>query len=163
MGENVITLLSTVLGAVVGLGSVLLADAIRRRHERAAQGQAERRAVYVAYLTSLHQANQDLRAVSLGELTGPALELAARTALREAAVVQAREHLALTAPEPVVRTADAAFRALRCLRDRVGEGKTLGDPAYAADLATYDGALHALRNAVRVDLGAQPLAAPLPR
>ncbi|MFI6013301.1 hypothetical protein ACIBAG_31560 [Streptomyces sp. NPDC051243] len=158
-----ITLLSTVLGALVGLGSVLLSDRIRWRRERDDRRLDTQREIYVAYLTSLHQATQAMRMVSLGDhQAGVSRDLAARAAFRDAALVQTREHIVLTAPEPVVQAADAAFRSLRTLRDRIAQGQNMHSPGYEADLAKYDDGLQALRNAIRKDLRADALRSAIP-
>jgi hypothetical protein len=65
-------------------------------------------------------------------------------------VTQARERIILLASETVIVAADDAFRSLRALRDRVGQGEGLAD--YEPVLGEYAGRLHALR-AVRRDLG----------
>ncbi|MER5215413.1 hypothetical protein ABT063_33920 [Streptomyces sp. NPDC002838] len=156
-------LLSTVLGAVVGLGSALLSDRVRWGRERSDARLSTQRDIYVAFLTALHQANQGLRSVSLGDHpTEVARNLAARAAFRDAQLVQAREHIMLTAPEPVVRAADATFRALRTLRDRIALGEGVHSPGYETDLATYDSQLHSLRNAIRKDLRTDALSLAIP-
>lgn len=154
---------STLLGAVVGLLSVLLADRVRWQRERAERWSVARREVYAAYLAALQQAGEGLRIVSLGH--GPAgttRDAAARAAFRDAALVPAREQVVLTAPADVVHAADEAFRHLRALRVRVGEGQDVHSPGYREDLERFHERLHALRNAVRTDLGIAPLPDPLP-
>jgi hypothetical protein len=76
---------------------------------------------------------------------------AARAAFRTAGVTQAREQVILLGPRSVVVTADEAYRSLRTLRDRNGQGEGLAD--YEPVLAEYDRCLRALRDAVRRDLG----------
>jgi hypothetical protein len=117
-----------------------------------------RRDVYVAYLSALHQANEGMRAVSLGEHSAElSRELAARAAWRTAGVTQAREHVVLVAPEAVVTAADAAFLALRALRTRIAHGQDARSPGYEPVLVTYGERLQALRNAIRQDLGVAAL------
>ncbi|MGW7088644.1 hypothetical protein ACWGH2_34780 [Streptomyces sp. NPDC054871] len=158
-----IALLSTALGAAVGLGSVLLSDRVRWRRERDDVRLSTQRDIYVAFLTALHQANQDLRRVSLGDHPADATRhLAAREAFRAAQLVQAREHIVLTAPEPLVVAADASFQALRALRDRIAQGEDVHSPGYDEDLARYDNRLQSLRNAIRKDLRADALASQIP-
>lgn len=157
------TLLSTALGAVVALGATLLTDRVRWRRERGERQLGAQRDIYVAYLTALHQANQALRMVSLGDHpVEVSRDLAARAAFRDAGLVQTREHVVLTAPEPVVEAADAAFRALRALRDRIAQGQDVHSPVYAADLASYGEHLQALRNVIREELQVDALSFDLP-
>ncbi|WP_326708041.1 hypothetical protein OG758_00365 [Streptomyces sp. NBC_01474] len=159
-----IALVSTALGAVVGLGSALLSDRVRWGRERNERQLTTQRDMYVAYLSALHEVNQALRGVSLGDHpTEVSRDLAARAAFRDAGLVQAREHIVLTASEPVVMAADAAFRALRALRDRIAQGQGLRSPGYVADLTSYDDRLQSLRNAIRKDLHADALSFQIPR
>ncbi|WKX73588.1 hypothetical protein [Streptomyces sp. XD-27] len=148
-----IALLSTVVGAMVGLGSALLSDGLRWKRERNDRRLSVQREIYVAYLGALHLASQSLRAVSLGDHSEDVpRNLAARAAMRDAGLVETREHLVLTAPEAVVQAADAAFQSLRVLRDRIAQGQGMGSPEYEADLSSYNLHLQVLRNAVRDDL-----------
>ncbi|MFF7678279.1 hypothetical protein [Actinacidiphila glaucinigra] len=153
-----IALLSTIVGAMVGLGAALLSDVVRWRRERNDRRLSVQREIYVDYLSALHRASQSLRAVSLGDHSEDVpRNLAARAAMRDAGLVEAREHLVLTAPERVVRAAEAAFQSLRVLRDRIAQGQGMGCPEYEADLTSYSAHLQVLRNAVRDDLQVESL------
>ena len=146
-----VPLAATVVGAVIGLGASLLTDHLRWGRERADRSFAARREVYAAYLTSLHAANQALRASALGDRPDDEpLELYARAVFREAGVVQAREHLVLIAPEPVVKAGVDAYESLRVLRDVVGQGQSLAE--YEPLLRIYGDHLQSLRDAMRKDL-----------
>ncbi|TJZ57216.1 hypothetical protein FCH28_07185 [Streptomyces piniterrae] len=70
--------------------------------------------------------------------------------------------MVLTASEPVVQAADAAFQALRALRDRIAQGQDVHSPGYEADLSSYDDSLRSLRNAIREDLHADALSFRIP-
>ena len=65
-----VPLAATFVGAVIGLGASLLTDNLRWGRERTDRSLSARREVYVAYLTSLHTANQALRASALGDRPG---------------------------------------------------------------------------------------------
>ena len=146
-----IPLAATLVGAVIGLGASLLTDNLRWGRERTDRSLTARREFYVAYLTSLHTANQELRASALGDRpSDQPLELHARAVFREAGVVQARELLTLSAPEPVVRAAVDAYESLRALRDAIGRGQGLTD--YEPLLQAYGDHLQNLRDAMRRDL-----------
>lgn len=146
-----VPLAATVVGAVIGLGASLLTDHLRWGRERTDRSLTARREVYAAYLTSLHTANQALRASALGDRPGDQpLGLYARAVFREAGVVQARERLVLIAPEPVVRAGGDAFESLRVLRDAVGQGQALTE--YDPQLRIYGDHLQSLRDAMRKDL-----------
>lgn len=147
-----IPLLATALGAVIGLGSGLLIDQVRFSRGNTQGWLTARRDAYVGYLSCLHDANEGLRAVSLGQYSPDLTRTAAaRAAFRAAGVTQARELIILLAPGPVIAAAEEAFGSLRTLRDRIGQGEGLAE--YAPALDHYGSCLHALRDAVRHDLG----------
>jgi hypothetical protein len=147
-----IPVLATAMGAVIALGSALLTEHLRSRREHNDRSTTVQREVCANYLSALHDANEAMRAVALGEHS-PDLprKQAARAAFRDAGVTKAREHLILVAPPAVIQAADEAFRSLRTMRDRVGEGERLAQ--YEPVLLTYGEHLHALRGAIRHDLG----------
>ncbi|HSK95949.1 MAG TPA: hypothetical protein VK891_04955 [Euzebyales bacterium] len=151
------TALSTLVGAVVGVGSALVVDRARWRRERHQQRQQARQDAYVAYLAALHHANGAIRAISLGPDDAGTHGATTRAAFRSAGVVEAREHVILLAPESVAVAADAVFQCLRTLRDIVAQGQQLGSPDYELALRAYDDGLHALRDAIRADLGLERL------
>jgi hypothetical protein len=156
-------MLSTVLGAVIGLSSALVGDRIRWRREQGDRGLDLRREVYVGYLNALHEANQGMRAVSLGDFPSETTrDHAARAAFRGAGVNQAQEHLVLIASEPVIQAAVAASTALRKLRDLIRAGQDSTSADYQDQLETYGDRLHDLRNAIRHDLGVEALRTPVP-
>lgn len=75
-------------------------------------------------------------------------------------VVQARELLTLSAPEPVVRAAVDAYKSLRALRDAVGGGQ--GPTEYELLLQAYGDHLQDLRDAIRKDLQVTGLSVKIP-
>jgi hypothetical protein len=156
-------MLSTVLGAVIGLGSALAGDRIRWRREQSDRRLSIRREVYVVYLDALHEANQGMRAVSLGDFPSDTTrDHAARAAFRRAGVNQAQEHLVLVASEPVIQAAVETSTALRRLRDRIRTGQDHTSADYQAEFEVFTDRLHDLRNAIRHDLGAEALRTQVP-
>jgi hypothetical protein len=151
--------LPALLGTILGASITLLADRIRWRRDQDQRQQESRKEAYAAYLASLHAASEAIRAVSLADHPAEALTGAARDAFREAGLRSTREQLVLLAPESVVRVADDAFRALRELRDLVGDGHDLESPDYQLTLGRYHAALAASRNRMRADLGSPGLSA----
>jgi hypothetical protein len=156
-------MLSTVLGAVIGLGSALVGDRIRWRREQGDRWLSARREVYVGYLNALHEANQGIRAVSLGDFSSETTrDHAARAAFRQAGVNQAQEHLVLIASEPVIQAAVETSTALRRLRDRIRTGQDHTSADYQAEFEVFSDRLHDLRNAIRHDLGVPALGTQVP-
>ncbi|MEU5884981.1 hypothetical protein [Spirillospora sp. NPDC047279] len=134
------------------VASPLLTEHLRSGRERNDKWTTVRREAYADYLAALHDANEALRTVSLGEHS-PDLtrKAAARSAFHSAGVTKAREHIILIAPETVIAAATEAFHSLRTMRDHIGQGENLAQ--YEPVLLTYDEHLHTLREAVRHDLG----------
>ncbi|WP_133305533.1 hypothetical protein [Streptomyces sp. AcE210] len=142
-----IALVSTALGAVVGLGSALLSDRVRWGRERGERQLATQRDMYVAYLSALHEANQALRVVSLGDHPAEvSRDLAARPAFRDARIVQAREHIA---PQHQSRS---SWLRTPPSGPYAHYATALPKPGYEADLTSYNDRLQSLRNAIRKDL-----------
>ena len=80
-----------------------------------------RRDAYVGYLSALHDANEAMRAVSLGQFSPDLTRVAAaRESFRAARVTQAREQIILPAPETVITATYEPYNSLRVLRDRIG-------------------------------------------
>ena len=156
-----IPVLATALGAVIGLGSGLLIDQVRSSRDTTQRWLTARRDAYVACPSSLHEASEAMRAVSLGQYSPDLTRVAAaRAVFRAAGVTQAREQIILLAPETVIIAANEAFRSLRTLRDHIGQGEGLAE--YEPVLDEYARHLQALRDAVRHDLGVKGSAPPIP-
>jgi hypothetical protein len=66
------TLAATGLGAVVGVGSTLLADRVRWRRETGERDRRERRDLYVSCLTRYRLAYEDMHTAALAHRDGPA-------------------------------------------------------------------------------------------
>jgi hypothetical protein len=150
--------LSALLGTLLGASITLWADRVRWRRDQDQRRHEVRRDAYAAYLAALHAGSEGIRAVSLGDYsTATSRQSASREAFQAAKLRPTREQLVLLAPEPVVRVSDEAFRALRELRDLVGDGHTLDAEDYQVILQQYQSALATLRNLLRVDLGSPAL------
>jgi hypothetical protein len=136
-------MLSTVLGAIIGLGSAIVGERIRWRREQSDRWLTIRREVYLGYLKALHEANQGMRAVSLGDFPSETTrDHAARAAFRTAGVNQAQENLALIASEPVIKAAVETSTALRRLRDRIRAGQDHTTADYQAEFEVFSDRLH---------------------
>ncbi|MFH8620217.1 hypothetical protein ACH4E8_34770 [Streptomyces sp. NPDC017979] len=149
-----LTLLSTLLGAVVGVGSTLLADRARWGREIRSQALEHRRTLYGEFLTTLNLAQESLFAVAYGrhpaELTR---DLAARAVFGEHQVYAVRERVVLSGRESVVAAADLAFNHLKAFRDVVGSGARPDSPELAEAIHAYGTVLRELRHAMRDELG----------
>ncbi|MEU3091360.1 hypothetical protein ABZ703_34230 [Streptomyces massasporeus] len=151
---NWLTLASTLLGAVVGVGSTLLADRARWGREAQAQMLERKRVLYGEFLTALNLAQESLFAVAYGRHPAElSRDLAARAAFDNHQVYAVRERLVLSGGEPVVATGDLAFNRLKTFRDVVGSGAAPDSPESGDALLPYAVALRELRHAMREELG----------
>ncbi|MEV8022937.1 hypothetical protein AB0O76_42945 [Streptomyces sp. NPDC086554] len=151
---NWLTLLSTLLGAVVGVGSTLLADRARWGREVQSQAVERRRELYGEFLTALNLAQESLFAVAYGRHPAElSRDLAARAAFGNHQVYAVRERLALSGREQVVAVADTAFNRLKAFRDVVGSGAMPDSSELADAIQSYGAVLRELRHAMRDELG----------
>jgi hypothetical protein len=117
--------LSTLVGAFVGVGSTLLVDLVRSRRDRIHQLVTVRRQVYAQYLDALTKTDGELQMLAVSQST-PVDELDTRTAWRKYSLLALRYEVELVAPESVAKTADAAYRTLRNMRNAISATKLRG-------------------------------------
>jgi len=148
------SLVSTLLGAIIGIGSALIIERSKFTRERQINVMEQRRIVYADYLSSLSRTRNELRLAAHREST-PLEEriILAEEAFKEGQTYELRYHVALLAPASLVQTSDAAFRLLRDLRDVVAAGGVRGQADYIAARDAWEKAFGTLRIAMRQDLG----------
>ncbi|MET9116645.1 hypothetical protein ABZX38_20960 [Streptomyces longwoodensis] len=147
-------LVSTTLGAVIGIASTLATDQVRTRRGRQDNDQAARRQLYGDYLAALARTRNQLRMAArpVGLPTAERTRRAAE-AFHEGNAYELRYQIAVVAPQTVVEASTAAFRALRDLRDRVEDGAHHTSPDYVQARDRWESLLTELRKAMRRDLG----------
>jgi uncharacterized membrane protein YccC len=145
------TLAGTGLGALVGVGSTLLADRARWRRDAAERSRQERKEIYVACPTTFRQAHEAMRAVATGDQQreATALDAAVREAFRASGCNEARETALICAPPELADTVEDAYLTLRKLRDALAAGNSLASPAYPEARRAHARALSAAREAMR--------------
>jgi hypothetical protein len=147
--------LGTLVGAFVGVGSTLLVDVVRSRRDRIHQIVTVRRQVYAQYLEALTKTDGELQMLAVSQST-PVDELATRTAWRQYSLLALRYEVELVAPKSVTKTADAAYRTLRNMRDAINRTKlvvgTPGSPEWEAVHLPYINAIDTLRSNMRADI-----------
>lgn len=154
---------STLVGAIVGVGSTMLADRSRWKQDRSRERDRLRRESYRNYLAAVIQAHEAMRAAANG--TGgngadgsPESKRAAITeAFRSADPYVHRFDLSLVAPTNVVTSAVAVFRRLRDIRDLLLSGAVAESAEYRAVQRAYYDAIKEMSDAMRQDLGSSPL------
>ncbi|MEV0261411.1 hypothetical protein AB0I49_08705 [Streptomyces sp. NPDC050617] len=147
------TLASAVVGAFIATASAALLDRSRWRREQDDRLISARRALYGEYLTCLSQARNDFRSLARDQTVGLAeRERSARDSF--APCYSVRYQMSITAASNVFVASEDAFRRLRDVRDIAAAGALAGDEVYSGGRAEYEAALARLRDAMRLDLGA---------
>ncbi|NKQ24108.1 hypothetical protein [Streptomyces galbus] len=149
-------LLSTSLGAVIGIASTLATDHLRTRRGRQDDDRAARQQLYGDYLAALARTRNQVRmAARPADVPDAERARKAAEAFHEGNAYELRYQIAVVAPRAVVEASTAAFRALRDLRDRVEEGALHTSEDYARARDRWELLLTELRMAMRRDLGRQ--------
>jgi hypothetical protein len=149
---------STLVGAVVGVGATMLADRSRWKRVQSREQDQLRRESYGSYLAAVVQAHEAMRAAAIGADGSPEGKQTAITeAFRSADPYVRRFELSLVAPAEVVTLAVVAFRRVREIRDLLISGAAAESAEYRAAQRTYYDAIKAMSDAMRKDLGNSPL------
>lgn len=149
-------LVSTSLGAVIGIASTLATDQIRTRRGREDKAQAARQQLYGDYLAALARTRNHLRmAARPAGLSAEERARRAAEAFHEGNAYELRYQIAVVAPKEIVEASTAAFRSLRDLRDRVEDGALHTSPGYVQARDRWELLLAELRVEMRRDLGRQ--------
>ena len=145
------TLLVTLLGAAIAMGTALLVQARRDRHDLAAEWRKTRREMYMTFLAVLAQARNELLALAKksGMTEANRDEMARQVFAR---CYEPRHHLELIAPREVSEPALAYFRSVRSLRNLVAAGKGITDPEWKPHATQVKRALDTAQEAMREDL-----------
>ncbi|MFG2790067.1 hypothetical protein [Streptomyces sp. NPDC048419] len=148
--------MSTVTGAVIGVGATSLSDRSRWRREQSERRTAVKRELYAAYLAAVARTWSEIRAVVL-DGTEPWPERAHRAgeAYRNGRVYELRYQISITAPADIVALSDQVMRGIRDLVEELAAGETFSDWAdlRSANLGWFD-AFDILRGRMRLDLAA---------
>ncbi|MFJ6232687.1 hypothetical protein ACIQH0_01210 [Streptomyces griseus] len=149
-----IPLVTTGLGAAIGVGSTLLADRARWRRDRAGQDLDVRRQLYADYTAALSRIRSALHECAQEDTPTAERTRRVREEFLAPGAYEIRHQLAIVAPPEIVDAARSAFVVLRDTRDLVAAGASVGDVAYAELEERLDAAVAALRAVMRLDLGA---------
>ncbi|MGW3580654.1 hypothetical protein ACWDM8_04950 [Streptomyces rubiginosohelvolus] len=149
-----ISLVSTALGAIIGVGSTLLADRVRWRRDRAGQDLDVRRQMYADYTAALSRIRTALHECVQEDIRASERPRRIREVFLVPGAYEIRHQLAIVAPPEVVEAARSAFVVLRDTRDLLVAGASVDDAAYAEAEEELDAAVAELRTVMRLDLGA---------
>jgi hypothetical protein len=151
LGMSWAPLASALVGAVIALGTTLLADLRRDRSQRARDRLQDRRQQGVAFTVALVEALGALRSVAGSQEDPVARRVAAGEAV--APVYAVREQLLVTGTAGQVAAGEVAFRALIGVRDAVRAGAARDSADYHDAYHPFAEALWRFRLTVRSDIG----------
>lgn len=149
------TLAGTGIGALVGVGSTLLADRVRWRREDADRARRERRDMYVTCLTKYRLAYEDMRAAAGAHRDDQSAEreAAVREAFRASGCDEVRETALICAPEEMSAVIEDVYASLRELLEVFAAGEpALGTPEFEESRLRHGRAVWAARAAMRAQL-----------
>ncbi|MFC7867381.1 hypothetical protein ACFU5B_26660 [Streptomyces murinus] len=157
-----ITLIATLLGALIAMASTVLIEAHKDRREARGEWRRSKRELYGAYLATLAQVRGELQLIILDrDIPDADRTVAARRVF--ARCYDLRYQLEILAPQAVVEPALAYFRAVRRLRDAVGVGMDKQAVEREHFFEDVMNTLRQARNAIRHDMGTDAMAASLSR
>jgi hypothetical protein len=148
------SLLSTLMGAIIGLAATFTADRMRWTRDKTDREVRDRRELYAEYLTAMANTRNRLR-MAARTADEPLVERAqqARVAFAEGRAYELRYQVALIAPDTVVDASTAVVRALRELRDAIEAGDLRGEPKYVVLRKSFDELYASLIRSMRDDVG----------
>jgi hypothetical protein len=150
---------STLVGAIVGIGATMLADRSRWKREQSRERIQLRRESYGSYLAAIIQAHEAMRIAAAGDGSPDSKRAAITAAFRSSDPYVHRFGLSLLAPADVVEDAVAVFRRTREIRDLLISGADAETAGYRAAQRAYYDAIKAMSDTMRKDLGSAPLGA----
>lgn len=113
---DVTSAVSTVLGALIGVGSTLVGDRLRFKRDQRGGLKDVRREVYARYLQALAQTDSEIQELR-SRSSARAEPEEARDVWRRSGVLALRYEVGLISPPEVADASDRAYRALRQLRN----------------------------------------------
>jgi hypothetical protein len=148
--------LSTVIGAVVGVGSTIIADRFRWNRDEHRGRLRTRREVYTEFLVALSVAHDNLQAVAISEDLDPdARPGRLHLVVNDSGLWRARQTLSLVAPRSILDRAEEVTEALEHVKEALTADLTIFSDAYSKTRADFWRANAELRQLMREDLGAR--------
>lgn len=147
------TLVGTAMGAIVGVGTTMLAERSRWKRDQSSREQSVKRQLYGEYLTALSLTTHQLRDLKRSSPLAPEDRVRqAGEILGTGGTYGLRYQMLITAPEPLGHLADQAFEKLRDLRDRFDQPDVRVDAGWSSAQTALSDAIEALRVAMKADL-----------
>lgn len=150
---------STLVGAIVGVGATMLADRTRWKRDQGRERDQLRRESYGSYLAAIIKTHEAVRSAATSHGSPDGKRAAITEAFRSADPYVHRFELSLLAPADVVEDAVTVFRRVRHIRDLLISGVGAETAEYRAAQKAYYDAIKAMSDTMRRDLGSSPLGA----
>ena len=156
------TLISTLSGAVLGVASALVVDAVRVRRDRSARLLDARRVAYVQFLVALTETDAAIQLLALNNTTPIAHGLAQET-FRSKSLLARRYEIGLVGPASVATAAEVAYQRLRAVAVAIAttpvtvsvvRGSLADNPEWEALHRPYADAIAELRAVMKRDMAA---------
>ncbi|NUU22768.1 MAG: hypothetical protein HOV68_14830 [Streptomycetaceae bacterium] len=150
--------LSAIAGALAGIVATYFVDRGRLKATRETESQQILREAFVSYLSHLARASERMREVAGRDHATPAdRRQAIRAAWTEIGLYEQRFALTMLGPERVIALGIDAFRKVRIMRDVLEDGGSVADPEFKDAQRAYFAAVEAAANAMREELGGEPV------
>ncbi|MGI5455835.1 hypothetical protein ACQEWB_22170 [Streptomyces sp. CA-249302] len=150
---NWTTLAGTALGALIGVGSTLLADRVRWRRDAGERNRQERRDIYVGCLTKYRLAYEAMHSAATVHRGQHTLDAAVREAFRASGCDEVRESALICAPQELSDVLEDVYVTLREFQEFFAAGdQPLDSPEFQEHRLKHGKAIWAARAAMRADL-----------
>ncbi|WP_322751602.1 MULTISPECIES: CchlQ [unclassified Frankia] len=151
------TLVATLGGGALALSGTILADVLRHHDEKDRSREANRRSLYIDFVSAVGVCHTRLRQIAEGSETPSNREVSTRAALADAGIYEARERLFIDATSTVAGAGQAMYEQLRALRRVVAAGASISSASFHDAYHPYLDAVWHYRRYVREELGTKAL------
>jgi hypothetical protein len=147
------SLVATALGAIIAFSGSTLAEFIRSRRDERRNRTQTKHQVAIDFILAANRAHGLLRRVAWQRMEPSQLEKAARDAVGNSGLYDAREQMLISAPPGMALATEKAFFSIMAIRDTIASSSRLDSPAYRQAQKVFDQAIWAVRQAAREDIG----------
>ncbi len=152
-----VPLAATALGALIAISGTTLADFLKNRRDERRDLRQSREQLSADFILAATSATGGLRQAALPAAGETGRAAAARSAVGDSGIYEARERVLLAAPPNLAVAAEKAFQAVVRLRDAVLAGAAPDSPPYRAAYLSVTDSVWQMRQAARANVGADPL------
>ncbi len=156
--QHWITLLGTLLGALIAMGATLGNEKLKWRREQNKILREERKDTYSQFLAAATEAHEAMRIVAMSASDDDAPKASKiREEFQNSGVYRLRYQVAIIASQTVLDATEALFLLVRDLRDELAEVGDIRAESYKRLRIKYGNAHRELQNAIRTELDQQAI------